>query len=812
LLALVLPCAPAVAGAGDFAVTPAAVKLHGNFARAQLLVAARDGTAPERATDLTHQAAYASSDPRVVTAASTGVLLARGNGSATVTVAASGVSRAVPVTVTGVQTRPVVGFSEHVLPILTKAGCNAGACHASQYGKGGLKLSVFTSAPDEDYRALVRDGLGRRVSPLDPAASLMLRKPTLGVPHGGGRRLQAGSVDYQVLAAWQAAGAPGPTDKEPHVRALHVRPRRRVAAAGFTQQLQVVADYDDGRRRDVTAWARYTSMDDGVLRVGPTGRVETTGRGQGTALVRFGEHAEIATFVVPYADRVDLVGWADNNFIDRLAAGKFREVAIPPAPLCDDAIFLRRVLLDVTGTLPTPAQAIAFIDSTDPHKRDRLIDELLGLTGDPTRDVHNNAYAAWWSVRWADLLRSNSVALGEQGMWALSNWMTACFRENRPFDRFVRELLTARGSTFSNGPANYYRIAQGPQDLTEATAQVFLGVRLQCAKCHHHPFERISQADYYSFAAFFARVGTKTSQEFGIFGNETVVVVRPDGEVGHPKTGQVLRPTPLQGKPLAAEPADRRAALAAWMTAAENPYFARNVVNRYWAHLMGRGLVEPVDDVRATNPPTNPELLDVLAADFVKSGFDVKHLLRTILRSRLYQLDSQPGAGNAADGRFYSHHPIKRLPAEALLDAVDQATGVPTKFAKVPLGTRAIELPDARYDNYFLSTFGKPRREVVCECERVSAPNLAQALHTLNGDVVSAKVAAPTGRVARLVAAKRPHDAVVEELFLATLSRRPSAAEQAACHSLRAQVGDAKTFYEDLLWSLINSKQFLFVQ
>jgi hypothetical protein len=584
-----------------------------------------------------------------------------------------------------------------------------------------------------------------------------------------------------------------------------------VGPPGLTQQLRVVATYGNGQARDVTALARFDSMDEGVLRVSPTGRVSTVGRGQGVALVRFDEQAEIATFVVPYAESVDLAGWKDNNFIDNLAAAKFREIGIAPSPLCDDATFLRRAYLDATGTLPTPAQAAAFLDDKRADKRDRLIDELLGLTGDPARDVHNNAYAAFWALKWADLIRSNSTAAGEQGMWALHNWLTASFRDNKPFDRFVRELITSRGSTFSNGPANYYRIANNPQDLTEATSQLFLGVRLQCAKCHHHPYETLGQADYYSFAAFFARVGNKTSQEFGVFGNETVVVVNSGGEVAHPRTGQVMKPTPLHGKP-APESGDRRQALAAWLTAPDNRYFARNVVNRYAAYLLGRGLVEPIDDMRATNPPRNVALMDALAADFVKSGFNVKHLMRTIMRSRLYQLDSQLTKANAADSRFYSHYNVKRLAAEPLLDAVDAATGVRTKFEKVPLGTRAIELPDARYNNYFLNTFGKPRREGVCECERVSDPNLAQALHTLNGDVVTSKIADANGRVARLLAAKKSHDDVVTELYLATLSRRPNPAEQEAWRRHLAESPDAKAFYEDLLWSLLNSKQFLFVR
>lgn len=805
-------------GAG-FLVSPPSLTLEGNFARAQLVITAlgAEGAVDERSADLTSAAAYASSDPQVVTVDAAGGLSATGNGEATVQVSHAGQMQAVTVKVAGIEPQPKIGFLHQVEPILSKAGCNAGACHASQYGKGGFKLSVFGFNPDEDYAAIVRDRQGRRVSRIEPEKSLFLLKPTLAVSHGGNRRFQPDDVDYKILHAWLAAEATGgqparPDKQDAKVTAIEVFPPRRVGTAGFTQQYRVVATYADAKQRDVTHWAKFDSLDDGIMTVSSRGLATLQGRGQAPLMVRFDGQAAIAALVAPYADgQVDLAGWVDQNFVDKLAAAKFRELGIVPSGLCDDATFVRRAYFDAIGTLPTAAEAAAFLDSTEPDKRTKLVDRLLGLTGDPAQDIYGNQYASYWALKWSDLLRSSASTIGEQGMWALHNWLQSSFRENKPYDRFVREIVTAKGSAFSNGPANFYRANGGTTDLAEATAQLFLGVRLQCAKCHHHPFEKYGQEDYYSFAAFFARVGNKGSQEFGLFGGETIVVVRAGGEMTHPKTGQVLPPTPLEGQP-AAETPDRRVALASWMTAPDNKFFARNVANRYADYLLGRGLVEPVDDLRATNPASNPELLAALAADFVANGFNLKKLVRTIMTSRLYQLDSQPMPGNAADLQFYSHYAVKRIAAEPLLDAIDRATDAPTKFRNLPLGTRAIDLPDAEYPDYFLKTFGKPRRASVCECERVSTANLAQALHTLNGELLATKIADGKGRVATLLASAKPFADAVNELFLATWSRRATAEELAELQKFRDESTDAKTFFEDLLWTLVNSKQFLYVR
>ena len=814
ILAVAYPPAHAAASGGEpFVVSPAKIELGGNFERLQLVVTQLDaaGETTDTSVDRTSDATFSVADPSIASVNKAGRLLALANGETSITVKVSDETIKKSITISGIEAQPATEFVRDIAPILSKTGCNMGACHATQHGQGGFKLSVFGFEPGADREAIVRDRHQRRTNMVAPEQSLFLLKPTMTVPHGGGKRLAPNSVEHQTLVAWLKNGAPVPKKEPATVTGLSVFPKQRVGKQGLSQQLRVEATYADGSVRDVTALALFDSMDESMLDVSDTGFVRTHGKGQAPIMVRFEGQAGIAMFVVPYDDVAKLAGWKNNNFVDELAATKFRELGIEPSPLCDDATFVRRAFLDATGTLPTIEQTTAFHANTATSKREQLIDELLGLTGDPLRDVHNDNYAAWWTLKWSDLIRNTSNGGGqEQAMWSMHNWMKEAFRTNRTFDSVVRELVTAKGSTYSNGPANYFRIFRNATELTESTAQLFLGVRLECAKCHHHPFEKYGQDDYYAFSAFFARVGTKRSEEFGLFGNESVVIVKTSGEASNPRTRKRMEPTPLEGEPTD-HPLDRRIALADWLTAKDNGYFAKSTVNRYMSYLLGRGLVEPVDDLRSTNPPTNPDLLDALAKHFAENKFDLKQLIKVIMTSRLYQLDSQPTEKNVLDRRFYSHYHVKRLPAEPLLDAIDQVTGSRTKFKNLPQGTRATELPDAEYPNYFLNTFAKPRRASVCECERSPDENLVQALHTLNGDTLTSKLADKNGRIANLIKEKNSPEDITKELYQAALCRPPSDAELQTSIEYVKESTTPQEGFEDLLWGLMNSKYFLFV-
>ena len=794
-----------------FKITPESIALTGPFDRVQVVVSqlVGDGQLSQASHDFTTSATY-KTDGTIFKVDQAGLITAQTNGSGQLTVTVNGQAQSIPVTVSGVDPYHRVDFLKDVRPVFGKAGCAAAACHAAQHGKGGFKLSVFGYDPVTDYEQLAVAVRGRRINPARPDGSLMLEKATARVPHGGGQRIDPESLDYQLVRSWIASGAPKST-QELKIERLDVFPAIRVMQPKEMQQLRVVAIYSDGSQRDVSSLALYDAIDSSVVNVTTRGLTTAYNSGQSSVMVRYDGQVTTSTFMVPFAEQTPPEQWISQNFVDELAAKKFADLGLKPSPVCDDATFVRRAFLDAIGSLPTPAEVNSFLQSTAPNKREQLVDSLLSLTGDPARDIYNDRYAAFWTLRWSDLIRNNSNSLGPQGMWAMHNWIRQSFRENKPYNQFVKELVTAKGSIYSNGPANYYRVHGDSAALTEATSMLFLGVRLECAKCHQHPFESISQGDYYSMSAFFSRVGSKNSEEFGLFGRETVVMVKPTGEASHPRTGKRLKPKPLGGDEMEND-LDRRIPLADWLTSPENKMFTHAIVNRYVQFLLGSGLVEPVDDMRSTNPPSNQELIDALAADLVEHKFDLKRLMRVIMTSRLYSLSSQPTPENATDHRFYSHFNVKRLGAESLLDAVDHATGSPTKFKDLPLGTRAIELPDAEYPDYFLNTFAKPRRVSVCQCERSPDANLAQALHTLNGDVITGKIAAKNGRIARLIEAKKSHEEIVGELYLATLCRMPNAGELAASQEIVNASKSPTEGYQDLLWALINTKQFLFVR
>jgi hypothetical protein len=788
---------PPKAALRSLTVYPAKIDLDGPRAEQRVVVLGE--YADGRRRDLTRDARFTSAAPKVVTVEAS-VVRPAGDGEATVKVEAAGQSATVAVKVRHANAEVPVSYVREVLPILTKAGCNAGACHGAAMGRGGFKLSLFGYDPAFDYQQIVQSAEGRRVVLSEPERSVLLQKPSLVMEHGGGERLKAGSREYNTLRGWLEDGAPEPEAKPPTVTALNVWPARRVMVPGEQQQLIVRATWSDGRAEDVTATARLDALNDGVASVTPAGLVTAKEPGETHIMVRFGGQVGLAQVTLPYATVDKYPAVPANNFIDEKLVAKWKDLGLTPSDLCSDEEFLRRLYLDAIGTLPAPDEIKAFLADKDSGKRKKAIDKVLDRP----------EFVDFWALKWGDLLRINRDALEEKGMWAFYNWVRAALRDNKPIDEFAREVITAEGSTFTEGPANFYRLSRDPLDWSESTAQVFLGVRIQCARCHHHPFEKWSQDDYYGLSAFFVRLGTKTSQEFGIFGRETVVYLRPTGEQTQPKKG-VVKPHPLDGADTD-DPFDRRRALAEWLTAKDNPFFARNIVNRFWGYTMGRGLVEPLDDMRATNPASNPELLDALAKDFVDHKYDLKHLLRTIMNSRAYQLSSLKTEGNAADRAnvYHTRATVKRLTAEQLADALDFATGTREKYQGLPLGTRAIQLPDTKVRSFLLDTFGRPPRQITCECERSTQPNIAQALHLLNGDFLNKKIAAPTGRVEALLKAKKPLPEVVEELYLVTLSRPPQAGEVVKALDWIKKAPTEREGVQDLLWVLLNRGEFLF--
>ncbi len=778
-------------------VFPSRVRLFGPEAVERVVVLGVEAGGTRR--DLTSVARLESKTPDRVKVDPDGAIRPVADGRGEVIVRFGSCETHVPVEVARAGEPRVASFRNEVVPALTKLGCNQGACHGSQHGKGGFKLSLLGFEPEADFTAIVKSARERRVTPFAPEESLLLLKPTLSVAHGGGRRLEKDSPAYRLLVQWLEQGVPGPRDDDPRVVGLKVYPESRLMEPGQDQHLAVLASLSDGSERDVTAEARFDTLNEAVATIRPGGLAKTVGRGVANIMVRYQGYSAIARVSVPFS-RPRSFDFPSTNILDAKAAAKWRELGLAPSLLCSDSEFLRRAMLDAIGTLPRPDEIEDFIADPEPTKRARLVDRLLDRA----------EYVDYWTLKWGDILRVNSEKLGAQGMLAFNLWLREAFRTNLHVDHMVEDLVTAQGSIFTSGPANFFRVASSPDDLAETTAQVFMGVRLQCAKCHHHPFESYGQDDYYALAAYFARVRTKRSDEFGLFGGDQVIYVSKAGEVFQPRTGKKMAPRPLGAAPLD-DPVDRRRALAAWLTRQNPRWMARNVVNRYWGYLMGKGLVNPIDDLRETNPPSNPELLDALAGAFQSSGYDLKALLRLILTSRVYQLSSQPTTENQLDTTFFTHYTIKRLTAEQLLDGIDAATGTVEKFPRLPAGTRAIALPDTNYASFFLDTFGRPLRATACECERSGDPNLSQALHLMNGDLVNRKLMQAGGRLARLLKDPKLTDkALAERLYLLTFNRPPTPAETDVAGAIFAEAPSRAAAAQDLFWALLNSKEFLF--
>lgn len=693
-----------------------------------------------------------------------------------------------------------LSFINDVLPLLTKHGCNSGTCHGRGSGQNGFKLSLFGFDPAADYAALVDEGLGRRISWTAPDESLMLVKASGQVPHGGGSRFGLDATAYRQLRQWIEQGTPWGDEHTPSLVGIDVQPPECLLAAGESRQLQVMAKFSDGGARDVTATAEYFSQQPALFEIKPDGLAHSLGgQGEAAVMVRYSGVVAAARLTVPFRQAVAdaaYAGFEPKNFVDRLAVEKWRKLGLAPSPGASDAEFLRRACLDAIGTLPTPQEVREFLADAAPDKRDRLVDRLLD----------REEYAIFWAQKWGDILR-NKQGDGAQkdNSQKFAEWLRASLAQNMPFDKFARELICVTGKLEEHPQMDWYRQLNSPQNRVEDTSQVFLGLRVSCANCHNHPFERISQNDYWQFAAFFARVDCMS------YGTVKTVAVKEEGSINNPRSGQAMAPKPFGGQQYEyVKGEDPRQKLVDWLVAKDNPYFARAICNRIWAHYMKRGLVEAVDDMRATNPPTNPALLDALAADFVEHGFDLKHLTKNVMKSRVYNLSATPTAENAADRQNYARHYPQRLAPHVLLDAIAFATGAPESFKTFPEAKRAIQLPNEAEQNDFLDIFGRSRRDTPCVCETHVEPNLSQVLYLLFSPELQRNLSHAEGLVARLVKESKPAAELVEELYLRTVSRPPTAAELQDAVALIETATARQPAVEDLLWTLLNSKEFLF--
>lgn len=800
------PAAPGLGDPGKLTslaldgLSPHGLVLRGADARQQLVITGEYATGQKR--DLTRKVAYEAAPTGIVQIDATGLVTPVADGDAKITAkTADGISGTASVKVEGFKNQIPINFPNQITPIFTKLGCNSGGCHGKASGQNGFKLSLLGFEPGEDYEYLVKEGRGRRLFPAAPEKSLLLLKATNQMPHGGGQRLDASSHEYRLMRRWIAQGMPYGKSDDPTVARIEIVPERRSMERGSEQQITVIAHYTDGATEDVTRSALYEANDPEMAEATLTGLVKTLDlTGDVAIMARYQGQVGVFRASIPLGVKFDTLPQA-KNLVDDAVFKKLQVLGVPPSALSDDSTFLRRTGIDIAGRLPTPEESQAFLADSDPNKRAKWIDSLLDST----------AYADYFANKWNAILRNKGGQnRSVRANYAFHSWIRNALYDNLPYNDFVRDVLAASGELGNNPPVVWYSQVKQINEQVEDCAQLFLGLRIQCARCHHHPFEKWSQRDYYGFQAFFARVGRKAGS---LPNEERIFHNRGQATAQNPKTSENLKPTGLGGPALdLTADDDPRHALVDWMESPDNPFFARALVNRYWKHFFGRGIVDPEDDMRVTNPASNPELLDGLAQHFIKHGFDMKDLIRTICNSQVYQLSSEPNDYNRNDKQNFSRYYPKRLNAEVLLDALNQVTNTNTGFGNLPTGTLAVQLPTGDGNSYFLTVFGKPQMESACECERSAEANLAQSLHLLNSSEVQGKLSAGGGRAVSLANDKgRTDEAKLQELYLWVYSRPATPDELAVALAHIEKHKDKKqTAYEDILWALVNTKEFLF--
>jgi hypothetical protein len=795
-----------IAISGNIQVSPATLKLTHHRHEHSLIVGGK--TADGFAVDLSQQAVLTSADPTIATVKN-GWVKPLKSGQTKITVQVAGQTVQVPVTVELPPTEKPYSFRHEVMPVLSKGGCNMGACHGYSLGKNGFKLSLRGGEATQDYQAVFGDQFGRRINLVKASESLLLTKPLGDVPHRGGIRLSKGSLSHKILQTWIEQGAKSDFEDKAEVEFVRIFPERFVLEPGMSHRLQLVAHYTDGTTRDVTKLAIFNVNTDGVADVTDVGHVTASGLGESAVVARF-ERKFAAARLIVLQRKPDFqpAPVPTEHFIDQHVIAKLNDLKVTPSDLSSDEEFLRRVSIDLIGLQPTAEEVRQFLADADPAKRTKKIDSLFARP----------EFVDHWSLKWGDLLQNSRVRLSEPAMYGFREWIRSAVASNMPLDEMTRQLLTSKGGAADNPAAAYFVVSKDTNDTLERVAEVFCGVRMLCARCHTHPLENWTQEDYYGLASFFNQVTAKNDPRLvGVPNARAVSLQLAAGFATNPRSGQAQPPRFLGGiQPPVSTGTDRRVQFATWLTASDNPMFARSLANRFWSYFFSRGIIDPVDDLRTTNPPINPELLDALTKDFIAHRFDVRHLMRMIVTSQTYQRSNIANNSNRHDTLNFSRAIPRRIPAEALLDSLVQATAIRENFGGAPAGFSAAQLPDAEVNSDFLNLFGKPQRAEACECERDGDSNMLQALHLINGQSILRRVTDPNGRIAQLLRQNPAptEDQLIEDLYLWSLSRRPTAKEIDVAKKHFASYGDQQRTdaAQDLMWSLLNSRDFVLVR